>query len=59
MEMKDRQPKTKQVVYVQLRQATRVGNRLQVRATKCLTIHNAVISEVEAALNRGIRKEKA
>lgn len=59
MEMKGRAPKMDKVCYVQIRQAQRdAEGNLKVVTTKCLTIHNASISEVEGLLRKHITEEK-
>lgn len=43
------------VVYVQLRQSVRGKDGiLKTIKTKVITVHNATIAQVEAALNRGV-----
>lgn len=56
MEMKNI-TKPKSVVYVLMREAKRVGRRLQIVGKQSRTLHNATIPQVEAALDRGIKKE--
>ena len=54
MEMKNIS-KPNRVVYVLMREAKRVGKRLQIVGKQSRTLHNATIAQVDAALDRGIK----